>query len=102
MTNWFIVSLAFADLFVTIPMLFSLYVMVSIFFLLSFFCLDSTMVVLVVVVLFSLFYCHSWRDLRQCLNKALKNNTQNEEMFDTGHFLFSMATKISPNIIHQV
>lgn len=28
-TNWFIVSLAFADLFVTIPMLFSLYVMVS-------------------------------------------------------------------------
>lgn len=27
-TNWFIVSLAFADLFVTMPMLFSLYVMV--------------------------------------------------------------------------
>lgn len=34
-TNWFIVSLAFADLFVTIPMLFSLYVMVSITFLIS-------------------------------------------------------------------
>ncbi|KAI2801949.1 G-protein coupled receptor, partial [Blomia tropicalis] len=29
-TNWFIVSLAFADLFVTIPMLFSLYVMVNV------------------------------------------------------------------------
>jgi hypothetical protein len=29
-TNWFIVSLAFADLFVTIPMVFSLYVMVRI------------------------------------------------------------------------
>ncbi|XP_054167280.1 dopamine D2-like receptor [Oppia nitens] len=29
-TNWFIVSLAFADLFVTIPMVFSLYVMVNV------------------------------------------------------------------------
>ena len=30
-TNWFIVSLAFADLFVTIPMVFSLYVLVRTF-----------------------------------------------------------------------